>query len=128
MVWCPVGNSGCERYYPGADVVDYTGYSLYELPAASTTWFGRGQSFAKWMNQKYPRFVGFNKPIIIAELGVCGTPAKQKVWMQEAFATVKNYTLVKVLVCFNAQDPVSWKQWGGAGAPNWAINPAIFTN
>jgi endoglucanase len=53
IVWSPVGNEGCEQYYPGDDVVDYTGYSLYELPAASINWFGREQSFADWMDQKY---------------------------------------------------------------------------
>ena len=147
MVWSPVGeaplpvsvlhgsetNSGemtksCEQYYPGGDVVDYAGFSLYEVPAVSIGWFGREQSFADWMNQKYPRFVAFNKPIIITELGVWDTPAKQEAWMQAAFAAVPNYPLLKVLVYFNTQDLVSWKKWGGVGAPNWFINPSIFTN
>jgi beta-mannanase len=128
IVWSPVGNQDCERYYPGDDVVDYTGYSLYELPTASIGWFGREQSFADWMDQKYPTFVKFNKPIIIPELGICDTPAKQKAWMQAAFAAVPNYPLVKALIYYNSQDKVSWKKWGGAGAPSWFINPAVFSN
>jgi beta-mannanase len=80
------------------------------------------------MNQKYPRFVTFNKPIIITELGVWDTPVKQEAWMQAAFAAVPNYPLLKVLVYFNTQDLVSWKKWGGVGAPSWFINPSIFTN
>lgn len=128
IVWSPVGNEGCEQYYPGDDVVDYTGYSLYELPAASINWFGREQSFADWMDQKYPRFVKFNKPIIIPELGICDTPAKQKAWMQAAFAAVPKYPLLKALIYFNTRDLVSWQKWGGAGAPKWFIDPAVFTN
>jgi endoglucanase len=147
MVWSPVGEApipvsvllgsdtnsgemtkGCEQYYPGDDVVDYAGFSLYEVPAVSINWAGHPRSFADWMNQKYPRFVAFNKPIIIAELGVWDTAARQAAWMQAAFAAVPNYPLLKVLVYFNTQDLVSWKKWGGMGAPNWLINQAVFTN
>jgi beta-mannanase len=28
MVWSPVGNEGCQAYYPGDDVVDYAGLSI----------------------------------------------------------------------------------------------------
>jgi len=127
MLWSPVGNIGCEQYYPGDDVVDYAAYSLYELPASSTIWFGHPMSFAQWMDDKYPRVAQFYKPIIIAELGVFDTPEKQKAWLQAGFAAAANYPLLKALVYFNAQDIHSWAKWGAKGAPNWAIDPNIFT-
>jgi hypothetical protein len=48
--------------------------------------------------------------------------------MEDAFATIGNYPLVKALIYFNAQDSVSWRKWGAPGAPNWQINPSILSN
>jgi endoglucanase len=126
MIWSPVGNDGLQPYYPGDDVVDYVGFSLYEVPAASTTWFGHPMSFDGWMQNKYPRLAQFSKPLIIAELGVADTPEKQNEWLLNAFGATVNYPLLQVLVYFNAQDLHSWEKWGAKGAPNWTIDPAIF--
>jgi cellulose synthase (UDP-forming) len=128
LVWTSVGNQGGEKYYPGDDYVDYTGYSLYEQADASKLWCGHERSFAQWMDEKYPAFAKLGKPVIITELGICGSPQKQRSWMVDAFATVANYPLVKALIYFNAQDTVSWKKWGAPGAPNWRINPSVFSN
>ena len=128
IIWTSVGNQGGEKYYPGADYVDYTGYSLYEQADASKLWCGHERSFAEWMDEKYPAFATFGKPIIITELGIWGSPEKQKTWMEDAFATVGKYPLVKALIYFNAQDSVSWRKWGAPGAPNWHIDRAVFTN
>ena len=126
MIWSPVGNDGLQPYYPGDDVVDYVGFSLYEVPAASTSWFGHPMSFDEWMQNKYPRLSQFNKPLIIAELGVADDPQKQKEWLLSAFGATVNYPLLQALVYFNAQDLHSWEKWGAKGAPNWTIDPAIF--
>jgi endoglucanase len=126
MVWSPVGNDGLQAYYPGKDVVDYVGFSLYEVPAASTTWFGHPMSFDQWMQNKYPRLVQFNKPLILTEFGVADTPENQKKWLLDAFGATVNYPLLQVLVYFNAQDLHSWEKWGAKGAPNWTVDPAIF--
>jgi beta-mannanase len=126
MIWSPVGNDGLQQYYPGADVVDYVGFSLFEVPAASTTWFGHPMSFDQWMQNKYPRLAQFNKPIIIAELGVADVPEKQKQWLLDAFGAIAKYLLLQGMVYFNAQDSHSWEKWGAKGAPNWTIDPAIF--
>ena len=126
MIWSPVGNDGLEAYYPGKDVVDYVGFSLYEVPAASTTWFGHPMSFDQWMQNKYARLAQFNKPLIITEFGVADTPENQKKWLLEAFGATVNYPLLQIMVYFNAQDLHSWERWGAKGAPNWTIDPAIF--
>ena len=77
IIWSPVGNNNCEKYYPGNDLVDYAGLTVFELPAASIGWFGHAMSFADWMNDKYPRVAQFNKPIIIADIGIADTPKNQ---------------------------------------------------
>lgn len=131
IIWSPVGNKGCEKYYPGDDVVDYAGLTVFELSAASIGWFGHAMSFADWMNDKYPRVAQFNKPIIIAEIGIADTPKNQAAWMQAAFASVQNFPLVRALIYFNKKDTASWKKWEqnrkGPDYPNWTIKPKVFT-
>ena len=125
-IWSPIGNEGCAQYYPGADVVDFVGFSVYEVPDCTIGWYGHPRSFAQWMDEKYPPLAKFGKPIIIAELGICDTPIKQKAWIQAAFASVGPFPLVRALIYYNAVDPISWKPWGGTGKPNWTIDPSNF--
>ena len=99
--WSPVGDKGLEVYYPGDDVVDYTGFSIYEIPECSTTWVGHPQSFADWMNDKYPLLARFGKPIILAEVGVVSTtdqkhgsglpslPSEAIPWSRSSYITMR---------------------------------------
>jgi cellulose synthase (UDP-forming) len=128
LIWTTVGNPGGEKYYPGDDYVDYTGYSLYEQSDASKRWFGHERSFVEWMDEKYPAFAKIGKPIIITELGVTGSPAKKRAWLKAAFVSIPRYPLVRALIYFNAQDLVSWAKWGAPGAPDWRIEPSVFAN
>ena len=127
FVWSPVGNEGCEAYYPGDDVVDFTGFSIYELPVSSIGWFGHPMSFTDWMDNKYPRIAQYNKPMILVEVGVSDTRKNQKIWLANAFAALPSYPLVKAFIYFNAIDIHSWKKWGGKAAPNWTIDPKLFS-
>jgi beta-mannanase len=104
----------------------YTGYSLYEQADASKLWCGHERSFADWMNDKYPAFAKLGKPIMITELEIWGSPQKQRSWMEDAFATVGSYPLVKALIYFNAQDSVSWRKWGAPGGAKLAYQSVYF--
>jgi cellulose synthase (UDP-forming) len=126
QMWSPIGNEGCTRYYPGADVVDIVGFSIYEIPACSIKWCGHPRSFAQWMDIKYPAMAQFGKPIIIAESGICDIPANQASWVHDALGDMYNYPLVTALIYYNAFDPVSWKPWGGPAKTDWTINPTVF--
>jgi cellulose synthase (UDP-forming) len=128
MFWSPVGNKGVEVYYPGTDVVDYIGFTVLEYPQVSVGWFGHPQSFEGWVREKYDRISQFNKPVIIPECGVYDTPANQKKWMQEAFASVDKFPLLQVVVYFNVKDHVTWKQADGKiKIPDWRISPSVFS-
>jgi beta-mannanase len=147
VVWSPIGegsvplaklatlahgqqtgmSESCEKYYPGDDFVDYVGCSIYELPVASISWTGHPQSFTDWMTKRYALLAQFNKPIIVTELGIAGTPEEQKTWLEEAFASLGNFPLVKALVYYNAKDANSWAQFN-VEHPDWTIDPAVFTN
>jgi beta-mannanase len=123
MMWSPVGNPGCQNYYPGTAAVDYVGLSIYELPAASAAWYGSAQSFAQLMNMKYPLVSGFDNPVFVAELGDATTD-HQAAWVTATFAATRKYPLLKALIWFNAQDAASWGP--PFGTPDWRISPAIF--
>lgn len=116
------------EYYPGDDVVDYTGCSIYEICTMSVIWVGHEQSFSDWMTKRYALLAQFNKPIIVTELGICDTPEKQKAWMEAAFASVGDFPLVRTLVYYSAQDANSWNLPTGLKHPDWSIDPAIFNN
>ena len=126
MIWSPVGNKECRAYYPGNDVVDYVGFSVYEAPVASAKWFGHAMSFAQWMDIKYQNVQCFNKQILIPELGVEGTPAFQRAWLQAAFATIPSHLLLTGIIYYESQDFHSWKDLGLKGAPVWTVDPALF--
>jgi beta-mannanase len=127
-IWAPVGNIGLEAYYPGDDVVDYVGFSLFEVPASSTLWFGHPMTLAQWLDDKYPRVSQFYKPLIIVEFGVWDTPANKIIWLQDGFKAMGdgNYPLLKIAAYFNTQDSFSWKKWNAAGKPDWTVSPALF--
>lgn len=127
ILWSPVGNKGCEVYYPGDDAVDFVGFTLFEFPSVSVGWMGHPMSFADWMDDKYPRVSGFNKPVIVAEVGIYDTPKNQKIWWKAAVASVDRFPLVRAMLYFNVKDTFSWAKWGGGTeTPDWRISPAVF--
>jgi beta-mannanase len=129
VIWSPIGNKGCEAYYPGDDYVDFVGFSVYEYPKCTAAWYGAPRSFAAWMNEKYPPLAKFGKPVIIAELGVFDSPAKQSAWVTAAFNSLSQFPLVRTVVYYNGKDPVNWGKFvKGATAPDWRISPSAFTN
>jgi hypothetical protein len=106
-MWSPVGNPGCQNYYPGTAAVDYIGLSIYELPAASAVWYGSPQSFAQLMNMSIP----WSRDSIsqcslrswVTQLRITkprGSPPCSR--------TTENYPILKALIWFNAQDAASW--------------------
>ena len=127
QMWSPIGCNGCEHYYPGDDVVDFVGFSVYEVPVCSTGWFGHPMSFSQWMDVKYPPLAKFNKPIIIPEMGICDKPENQASWVHDGLAEIGHYPLVIAVVYYDYPDPVSWKKWGGPTKVKFTIDPKIFT-
>ena len=125
-VWSPRGDDGLDRYFPGADVVDYVGLSVYSLPAWEWNHYGRRLTFAENFGEKYERVKKYDKPVMIAELGVqSGSPDKDR-WIAEALAAVDAFPLLKTVVYFNATDSAgAWDD--NYGVPDWHISPDHFT-
>ena len=122
FVWSPAGNINCNAYYPGDDVVDYTGCSLYSWSAYDVPRSYDG-SFKAFFDPKYARLQIHGKPVMVCELGV-EKGDNQAAWFAAARAAFPNYPRLVLVVYFNAKDSVSW--WPYGPIPDWSIAPSIF--
>ena len=125
LVWSPKGAPELAKYYPGRPFADLVGLSLYVLPAYDLDNFGRIMTFRDAFIPKYNRVIAFDRPVMIAEMGISGDPKYQADWMADFFRSVQNFPLLRTVVYFNAKDsPGAWA--GKYGTPNWTIDPTIF--
>lgn len=123
-VWSPLGRENLADYWPGRLYADYVGFSTYGLLSLDLEVAGRPRSFVEIFAVQYARAVAFNRPVMIAELGVEGEPSYQQWWMRGLFRNAHRFPLLKTAVYFNAQDVVEWAE--GWGLPDWRIAGDIF--
>jgi endoglucanase len=125
LVWSPRGDPRLGEYYPGATYVDFVGLSLYQLPAYDLDHFGKILSFRDGFTPRYHRVVAFDKPVMIAEMGISGGPKYQASWMAGFFRDLRHFPLLRTAVYFNGKDsPGVWPD--KYGIPDWTIDPSIF--
>ena len=122
-VWSPAGNAGLEAFYPGDDVVDYVGVTILGDPGWDANFALPPQSFTELLEPKYSRLAIYQKPIIVAELGVSGTPERQALWLEEAARSVDHFPLVRALSYFN---DVNAENNRLSSRPDWRVQPGIF--
>ncbi|HEX8967868.1 MAG TPA: hypothetical protein VF937_08320, partial [Chloroflexota bacterium] len=124
-VWSPSGNTPASAYYPGDDVVDYIGMTVLEDEQwARLLGSGSPRSFVELLGPKYPMLAPYGKPLIIAELGVSGTPDRQRAWLTGASQALPEFPQIRV-VCY--QDAVNVPNNLMQSQPDWRIQPAVFT-
>jgi endoglucanase len=125
FVWSPRGEHGLAEYYPGKGYVDYVGVSLYALPSYELDQFGKVMNFRDAFTLKYNRVIAFDKPVMIAEMGVSGDPKYQAHWMGNFFRSLQYFPLLRTAVYFNAKDSAgAWPE--KYGVPDWTIDPDTF--
>ncbi len=124
-VWSPAGNAGLERYWPGREYADYVGLSVFSYPSWDLGYYGRVRGFEETLAERYGRIAGYDRPVLIAELGVTGDPAYQVGWIKEGWGALSRYPLVRTVVYFNAVD--TDLAWGAdLATPDWRIDPSAF--
>jgi endoglucanase len=124
-IWSPVGDNGCERYWPGPAFVDFVGLSVFGFPQFDLRYYHKVRSFSEQMDEKYRRIAAFQKPVIIAEFGVTGDHDFQQVWLRAALRDMKNYPLLKTVAYFQAKDTAG--AWGPhCTTPDWRISPQLL--
>ena len=135
-IWSPAGNFTADLYYPGADVVDYVGFTLlgsHDFDRLSGALLRR--SFEQLMDEKHRRMQQFGKPLIVAELGVSGSSELQVDWLRAMFASLDKYPDVHGLMYYNdynainrlvANPPdykITTRQWRESGDRGELANP-----
>lgn len=119
-VWSPSGQPNLAAYYPGDDVVDYIGLSIFEDETWNAALGNAPRSFADHLDERYARVTDFGKPIIVAELGVSGPAARQQAWLSEAFTALPAYPQIRAVVYFNDIAPPT--RFFNT-TPDWRIAP-----
>jgi endoglucanase len=120
FMWSPIGDPGCEKYYPGSEYVDEIGLSVYSFPEADLKYCGHVRCFKEQMDEKYDRVSRYDKPIVIAEFGITGSDDAKIKYLSDALSELPNYRLVTTLVFFVAKDtPGAWGP--GISTPHWSL-------
>ena len=127
FIWSPKGERGLEAFYPGDEYVDMVGLSVWGLEKWDRNWYGRARGFAETFRDKYHRVEKFEKPVIIAELGVAGRQAYRRAWLSEILASSErggDFPLLAGVVYFNDKEPYHWPN--GYGSPDWRLSVATL--
>lgn len=122
-VWSPAGHRQAADFYPGDDVVDYVGLTLLGDAAWDATTDLPPQSFAELLRPRYERVEVFNKPVMIAELGVSGGPIRQADWLADAARALPEFPRVTSIVYFFEKNPPASRT---ATQPEWRMPPEIL--
>jgi beta-mannanase len=122
-MWSPAGDEGSRLYYPGDDVVDYVGCSIYSWGRYNMEYYWNRGTFEDLFGMRMEELGGFNKPICVAE---CGTHVDddQQAWVDGMFASKPRFPLLHSVIYFNAVDPVPWEP--GGPIPDWSISNDIW--
>jgi beta-mannanase len=120
-IWSPAGNRNALDYWPGADVVDVVGISIYATPEWHPDSTGSLPSFQRLMMEKYRLVEPLHKPILVAEVGVNAAAREQQQWLSEAIQQLAQFPRLIGWVYFNQIQPEVVPL--PIGSPNWSLQP-----
>jgi endoglucanase len=122
-VWSPKGGKNLADYYPGDDVVDLVGIPVWGLEKMDIDYWHRPRGFSETVEEKYDRVAEFDKPVMIAELGVSGSARYKQAWYKEIFRSedyAERYPRLQAILFFNDKEPYHWPL--GYGSPDWRFD------
>ncbi|MCA1403950.1 glycoside hydrolase family 26 protein [Ensifer sp. IC3342] len=119
FMWSPKGNQGLEAFYPGDDVVDIIGLSVFGYQEYDKGMTGRDQSFSERLTPGYERVKGYGKPIMVAELGYEGDASYVAHWAASVATRHEEFPELTAVVYFNDREIYAWP--GGYGRPDWRV-------
>lgn len=120
-VWSPAGNKNAKYYWPGSAYVDMVGLSIYADPGWNWGFAPPGENlpFNTLMEWKY-WVKSFGKPIVLAEVGVTGSPQVKKQWILDAEMALPSYPEIVAWVYYNQAQPNIVKL--DIGSPDWSLS------
>ena len=130
-VWCPNGLSPVgsvpataadklAAYYPGDDVVDWTGFDAYNWGAPkSTQWLSfnticRGSlATQSWIGDTYGTVakIAPDKPMMLAEFGCHNIGGNRVDWITDALAAVVQLPLIRCINYYNVDNGTPGSTW-----------------
>lgn len=118
FMWSPSGEHDSNLYWPSDGYVDYIGLSVYSFDLWDIKNLGKRRSFLGVFLPKYLRVHSYEKPVIIAEMGVTGSKIYKEKWIKRAVYLMKLFPNLQGFIYFNAQDVQN--AWGAdLPTPDW---------
>jgi beta-mannanase len=124
FMWSPKGEPGLERYYPGDDVVDDIGLSVFALQQYDEDKFGHDRFFEERVKPGYDLVLPFGKPIYVAELGFVGDQAYVDRWARESLVKFPEFPELLGVAYFNDKEVAPWPE--PYGLPDWRVTNNIL--
>jgi endoglucanase len=121
-VWSPAGNGNSGVFWPGGDVVDLIGVSVYSSPRWSHN--GELRSFAQIYEQRRWLHLQFRKPLLVAEMGVSGSDRQRRRWLMDARDVIRRYPELIGWVYFSAPQPM-WMPLA-TGHEDWSLSSQLL--
>ncbi|WP_265515732.1 glycoside hydrolase family 26 protein [Nitratireductor luteus] len=119
FMWSPKGNADLQDYYPGDDVVDVIGLSVFGYQPYDQEQTGRDQTFAERLAPGYNLVKGYGKAIVVAELGYEGDQAYVRRWAEAVTKRHAEFPELTAVVYFNDREVYPWPD--NFGLPNWRV-------
>lgn len=126
FMWSPKGEPSLVDYYPGDDVVDVIGLSVFGLQAYDHLIVQHDLSFGDIVSTGYEAAKRFGKPIYVAELGYSGDEAYVRRWQSDVLKARAQFPLLKGVVYFNDRDVIAWPR--NLGVPDWRVTSNIVAS
>lgn len=123
FMWSPKGIEGLEDYYPGDDVVDSIGLSIFGLQQMDHDRSGRDHTFAEYLKPAYDRVLPFGKPIYVAELGYVGDANYVAKWARDSTGKDATFPQLFGVAYFNDKEVAPWPEH--YGLPDWRVTNNI---
>ncbi len=102
-------------------MVTIIGVSVYGLEQWDIGHTGKAQDFNDRFREIYSFVSRYNKPVMIAELGVSGGATYRHRWFSQLAVLSSAFPRLRIVVYFNAKEPDPWPD--GYGSPDWRIDP-----
>jgi len=118
-MWSPKGNPNLKEYYPGDDVVDVIGLSVFGYQPYDQATMGRDQTFVDRLTPGYNLVKDYGKPVVVAELGYEGDEAYVRDWAQEVAKSRPDFPQLTAVVYFNDREVYPWPD--NFGLPDWRV-------
>lgn len=124
FMWSPKGDPSLADYYPGDDVVDDIGLSVFVLQQQDQREYGHDRTFEEVLKPAYDRVLPFGKPIYVAELGYIGDQAYVTKWAHDSMGKNPTFPELRGVAYFDDKDVVAWPD--PYGVPDWRVTNNIL--